>query len=381
VADRLTLTSPYLDVLEVQRAALVGALAPVLTADDIEAAHRESARLSVRLDASPLEDETAAAVDRGEAPDQPIPGGDRDGAGWASVLRLEGMPTQDIAALEYRGVRAAQADEAGLAAAFFDAPVATLARVQRHVVAGLIDDERLGALRSTTRAVHDGAQGRVIFHAPPPERLPDLLAELDAWVRTARTGHDPLVIAGVVHGRLLHWRPFEAGNGRVARLASRIALRASGGDPWGVAVPERVLVRDPLRYASEIAATIRRRTDLRPWNERAAEAVVAALEQDARRLRLAPEGVDARAMRACGTVAAGDTITVPQVAGAAGLGRGAALAQCNLLCWAGLLRRDMGTHGLRYVRTATDVSDRAGRSSPNAWHYPPAVACSDRGRG
>jgi hypothetical protein len=381
MSDELLLTSPYLDVLEGQRAALVDALAPVLTADDIDAAHRESARLSVRLDASPLEDETAAAVDRGATPERPVPGGDRDGAGWAAALRLDGMPTQDIAALEYRGVRAAQANEAGLAATFFDAPVATLARAQRHVATGLIADERLGALRSTSRAVHDGAQGRVIFHAPPPDRLPDLLAELDAWVRTARERHDPLIIAGVVHGRLLQWRPFEAGNGRVARLGSRIALRASGGDPWGVAVPERVLVRDPLGYASEIAATIRRGTDLRPWNERAAEAMVAGLEHVARRHRRAPGGIDARAVRACGMVRAGDTVTVPQVAGAAGLDRAAAMTQCNLLCWAGLLCRDTGTHGLRYVRTAMEVSDRSGSSAPNTWHYPPAVACSDRGRG
>lgn len=358
------LTSPYLDVLEAQRAVLVAALGPVLTADDIAAAHRESARLSVRLDASPLDDATAAAVDRGEGPDRATPGAEPDGAGWASALRLEGMPTQEIAAIEYRGVRAAQADEARLASAFFDAPVATLARVQRHVAAGLIDDDRLGGLRRTSRAVHDGAQGRVIFHAPPPERLPDLLADLDAWLRTARDHHGPLVIAGTVHGRLLHWRPFEAGNGRVARLASRIALRATGGDPWGVAVPERVLVHDPLGYATEIAATIRRGTDLRPWNERAAEAVVAGLEHLARRRGVTPEDVDARVVRACATVPAGDTITVPQVAGAAALDRAAALAQCNRLCWAGLLRRDTGTHGLRYVRKAMEVSDRAGRSAP-----------------
>jgi len=355
------LTSSYLDVLEAHRAALVAGLGPVLTADDIEAAHRASARLSVRLDASPLDDATASAVDRGEVPDPATPGAAHGGAGWASALRLEGLPTQEIAALEYRGVRAAQADEAGLAAAFFGAPVATLVRVQRHVAAGLVDDDRLGDLRSTSRAVHDGAQGRVIFHAPPPERLPDLLAELDGWVRSARARYRPLVIAGTVHGRLLHWRPFEAGNGRVARLASRIALRATGGDPWGVAVPERVLVRDPLGYATEIAATIRRRTDLRPWNERAAEAVVDGLEHMARRRRVAPQDVDARAVRACATVPAGEPVTVPQMAAEAGLDRAAALVQCNMLSWAGLLRRDPGTHGLRYVRTAADVSDRSGR--------------------
>jgi hypothetical protein len=358
------LNSPYLDVLEAHRAALVARLGPVLTADDVEAAQRESARLSVRLDASPLDDATAAAVDRGEGPDPATPGAVHDGAGWASALRLEGLPTQEIAALEYRGVRAAQADEAGLAAGFFAAPVATLVRVQRYVAAGLVDDDRLGGLRSTSRAMHDGAQGRVIFHAPPPERLPDLLAELDTWVRAARDHQGPLVIAGTVHGRLLHWLPFEAGNGRVARLASRIALRATGGDPWGVAVPERVLMRDPLGYANEIAATIRRGTDLRPWNERAAEAVVDGLEHVARRRRLTPEDADARAVRACAAVPADEALTVPQMAAEADLDRAAALVQCNRLCWAGLLRRDTGTHGLRYVRTTADVSDRAGRMAP-----------------
>lgn len=360
MARPLRVTSPYLAVLDAQRAAVVAALGPVVTAHDIDAAHRESARRSVRLDASPLTTDTADAVDRGEQPAQAAPVAGRNGGGWASALRLEGMPTQDIAALEYRGVRAAQADEPALAATILDDPTGTLVRLHARVAAGLVDDGALGGLRRTSRAVHDGAQGRAIFHAPPPERLPALLAELDAWVRGAGD-HTPLAIAGVVHCRLLQWRPFEAGNGRVARLASRIVLRATGGDPWGLAVPERTYERDALAYAKEVAATIRRGPDLRPWNQRTAEAVLDSLEQTARRRRLAPAGVDARAVRVCGSIAADGAITVPQVARATGLDRTGAMAQCNRLCWAGLLRRDPGTHGLRYVRETTDVSDRAGR--------------------
>jgi hypothetical protein len=398
----LAISSPYLRVLEQQRAALVAALAEVVTAEDVATAQRRSARLSVRLDASPLTDETADVVDASDATTAaasgPVSGGlpsangeqvadataatlhresgrerirpaqrpdaRRGGAGWATALRLDGMPTQDIAAVEYRGMLDAQAAEAVMAETFLDAPVRTLVRVNRIVTGGLVAPDRLGALRRTSRAMHDGAQGRVIFQAPHPERLPDLLAELDGWVRTEGRAAPPLALAGVVHGRLLHWRPFEAGNGRVARLASRLALRASGGDPWGLAVPEDRYDADQLRYATEVAATIRRRTDLRPWNEWTGEAVVASLERAARARVVSPPTPDVRAVRVCRALDPGAAVTVLELAAAADLDRHTALVQANLLCWSRLLSRDPGTHGLRYVRAEMDVSDRAGRSTP-----------------
>jgi hypothetical protein len=306
--------------------------------------------LSVRLDASPLDDATAGAVDRGE----PSPGeGEREragGAGWAHALKLEGIPTQHIAAMEYRSVRAAQMDEAKLAGGFFIEPADTLARLQRRIAGGLVADDRLGALRSTSRAVTDGAQGMVIFQAPDPQRLPGLLEGLERWIRTARDRHPPLVVAGVVHLWLLYWQPFEAGNGRVARAASRVALRATAGDPWGVAVPERTYARDPRSYVTEVAATIRRRSDLSPWIERTGEAVVASLEALARQVGVEPAAVPARGMHECQRLQPGETITVPEYATAVDSDRMAAFAQLSRLCWMGLLDRDAGTHGLRYLR-------------------------------
>lgn len=365
MTDPPVVASAYVEVLDGQRAALVEALRAELTPDDIAAAQRDSARLSVRLDASPLTAATADAVDRGDLPSsatRPSASGNGHAGGWATALRLDGLPTQDIAALEYRGVRAAQAAEPELAARFLAAPADTVAQIHRLVAADLVAPDRLGALRRTTRAVHDGAQGQVIFQSPSADRLADLLDGLEAWVRGPGHTQLPLALAGVVHNRLLHWRPFEAGNGRVARLASRVALRASGGDPWGVAVPERAFDDDPLGYARQVAATIRRGVDLRPWNEWTGEAVVASLELVARARGLEPPDVDARAVRACAPLAEGETITVLQIGADVGLQRRAALVQANRLCWLGLLRRDRGTHGLRYARTATDVSIRSGRS-------------------
>lgn len=342
------LTSPYIEVLERQRAELVGALEPHVDDILIDRARRRSARLSVRLDASPLEESTADSVDRGELPPD-VAAVAANGAGWARALKLEGMPTQDIAAVEYAGVRAAQSDEVRLADGFFTAPTSTLIELQRRIAAGLLREDLLGELRRTSRAVNDGAQGMVIFHAPDPRVLPTLLDELDAWVRGARD-HPPLVVAGVVHLRLLHWRPFEAGNGRVARAASRVALRATAGDPWGLAVPEEFYAADPLSYVAEIAATIRRRSDLRPWIERTGEAIVASLEDVARQVQVVPSALPVRGMHECERLEPHEAITVTEYGQALHIDRPSALAQLNRLCWTGLLDRDVGTHGLRYVR-------------------------------
>jgi hypothetical protein len=391
VAGELRVRSPYVEVLEAQRADLITALRPHVSDDLIASAQRLSARLSVRLDASPLDDATADTVDRellhgpdegegerqraggrgseGEGERQRAGGrgsqgeGERQtvavppdggGFGWARALKLDSMPTQEIAAVEYRRVRAALGEEAGLARTFFADPLSTLVRVHAHVAGGLVSEDRLGALRRTSRAVTDGAQGMVIFHAPEPQRLPVLLDGLDGWLRSARDRHTPLVIAGVVHLRLLAWHPFEAGNGRVARVASRVALRAAGGDPWGLAVPELIYVRDPLRYVTEVAATIRRRSDLTPWIERAGEAVVASLEACARKLGVESPSVSARGAHECERLEVGEQITAPQYATATECDRPTAMVEMNRLCWLGLLERDPGTHGLRYVRRQPD---------------------------
>jgi hypothetical protein len=125
-------------------------------------------------------------------------------------------------------------------------------------------------------------------------------------------------------------------------------------------VPERSYAADPLRYATEIAATIRRRTDLRPWSELTGEAIVSDLERLARAAGVAPTDVDARALRAAVTFEPGAAVTVPALARGAALGREAALVQCNRLCWAGVLQRDPGTRGLRYqMQQGAMVSERA----------------------
>jgi hypothetical protein len=317
----------------------------------------EAARRSTRLDASPLTDETADAVDArlaaGEAATDTaaaLPAADPR-LGWASALKLDGMATQDLAALEYANVLAAHEAEAALAADLFDRPLEVLATLHGLLCHGLVDPDVVGRPRRTEQALHDGAQGLVLYHAPPAEELPALLERLGAWLGEGSAALPALVVAGVVHERLLEWLPYEAANGRLARAAARLVLHARGIDPQGLAVPERHLGADPIGYYGEVAATIRRRGDLGPWLERWTEAACAALEDAAEAVdpRPAPT-LPARARALAEALPDGATITLREHAERSGLRREVALADLRSLERAGLLRPEMRSRGLRWRR-------------------------------
>jgi len=332
-------------------------------------ARRAAARLSVRMDASPLEEATADAVDArlaaglppvAAAPAQvPATGPAAAGAvgavgadpsgGWGRALRLEGMATQDVAAVEYADLLTALAHEDEAAALLEDRPLEALALLHRHVVHGLVAEDVAARPRRTDQAVHDGAEGRVLYRAADPAAVPALLDGLARWL-TGRAGLLPgAVVAGVVHERVLEWQPYEAGNGRVARAASRAVLRARGLDPDGVAVPERVWATDLAGYHREVAATTRR-GDLSGWLERALEGTAAALEEAADAAAgQAPPAPPPHAAAALAGLA--PTFTLREYADLAGTTLAAAAADLAALARAGLATPEPGSSGLRHRRT------------------------------
>src|SRR5688572_29304982 len=85
-------------------------------------ARRETARFSARLDGSPLEDGTVVSVDAGDWQRPGTVAAVARAGGWAGALRLDGMATQDLAAVEYANLLAAYDEEPHLATRFFDEP-------------------------------------------------------------------------------------------------------------------------------------------------------------------------------------------------------------------------------------------------------------------
>ncbi|MDP2784652.1 MAG: Fic family protein [Sulfurimicrobium sp.] len=86
------------------------------------------------------------------------------------------------------------------------------------LMAGLADDA--GAFRAGGVGIY---RGRELVHmAPPPSRVPDLVADLLAWV--ARAEVHPLIASSVFHYEFEFIHPFSDGNGRMGRLWQTLIL-------------------------------------------------------------------------------------------------------------------------------------------------------------
>lgn len=122
-----------------------------------------------------------------------------------------------------------------LVATWGRAPLQVLARLQLLAAADLTDDElQLGRPRSGSDVA---------------ERL-DLLAQL----LTGGTRVPAPLVAAVVHGEILALQPFGAGNGVVARAASRLTCAASGLDPHNLGVPEVTWFKRLTEYRDRSAS-------------------------------------------------------------------------------------------------------------------------------
>jgi hypothetical protein len=217
-------------------------------------------------------------------------GGSADGAAaelpaspssWYTSFRMfEEAPEERIVALEALGVDAAYASD-DLTARFPDEPIETLRELHRRLTAGLLDPDRAGKPRTTEQAVQDTSVGRVLYYTVHPQIVAEELEQLGAWLARPATRLAPLHGAGLLHLEILRIHPFEAANGRLARVAARMWLRRGGLDPHRLAVAEPELAADALGYHEEVAGTLRRR-DAAIWLERWGEAVAAGLRRHAR---------------------------------------------------------------------------------------------------
>jgi fido (protein-threonine AMPylation protein) len=351
--------SPHLVALiaEVERLAtrLAGADPAVRAqhrhAQVLAAAHASLALDGARAAAGLDPAEAAARVARSDAdPDAgaEVASSRRTRATWLDTLQVLDDPEEDlVAALELLGVLAAD-DSDDLTGTVLTDATSTLGELHRRLTRGLVAADRAGATRQLEQAVHDGATGRIVFRTTPPQEVPRELSLLGAWLASTGTREHGVVASGVLHLELLRLHPFDAANGRLARAAARLVLRARGLDPDHLAVPEVALAGDLLGYHEEVARTLRRR-DLTVWLERWAEAVAEGLRSSARAAGVLDARPDPDAVR---FVAEEPAFTIAELRAGLGAGPEEARAQVEALLDAGLLRRVPASRGLRFLAVA-----------------------------
>jgi hypothetical protein len=279
------------------------------------------------------------------ADDEPR-GGARSGTWLDAMNALEEAPDDQLHALEVLAARSGLASDDLAEALLSDADTA-LRELHVRLTRGLVAPGRAGTPRATDQAVHDASVGRILYFASSPEVIPSELALLCSWVSSAGAREHGLVLSGILHLELLRIHPFDAANGRLARTAARLVLRARGLDPDGLAAPEPVLAADPLGYHEEVARTARRR-DATIWLERWGEAVTAGLRASVRALGGLTEPPPQRAadaLRALG----GDGFTIADYRSTARVGPEDARGDLQALLDAGRIHRVIGSRGLRFT--------------------------------
>lgn len=310
-----------------------------------EALLSEAAVASLRLDGSPLDqppDPEALLAVNAWSPQRAFQPHSRS---WLEILARGQVPDEEVLAVEYLGMRAGLG-ATDLARELHVAPQQALAELHRRLTRELLDPARAGRPRRSRQAVQDARIGRILFVPADPEQIPSRMALLAGWLTSAAAREHGLVVSGVIHHELLAAHPYEAANGRLARTAARLLLRARGLDPGGLAAAEVTLLADPIGYYGALAATARR-GDLTIWLERWGEAVTGGLRLAARRLGLLEVAVP-EPVKAFLTRREKPRFTVADYQSEMAVGPEEARADLERSLDAGRIERVFGSRGLRF---------------------------------
>jgi Fic family protein len=126
--------------------------------------------------------------------------------------------------------------------------------IHRHLMLATTTPHIAGELRERQNWIGGNAYnpGRADFVPPAPERVPDLMDDLVAFMN--RTDLPPVVQAAIVHAQFETIHPFADGNGRVGRALIHVVLRRRGLAPRYVPPVSLVLAADAKAYVGGLTA-------------------------------------------------------------------------------------------------------------------------------
>ncbi|WP_277976105.1 Fic family protein [Pantoea endophytica] len=95
-----------------------------------------------------------------------------------------------------------------------------------------------GEIRTTQNWIGGTRPGNAVYVPPPPEKVGELLSDLEKFIHESQPSLPPLVRIALVHAQFETIHPFLDGNGRIGRLLIAMLL-----EEWK-------LLREPLLYVS-----------------------------------------------------------------------------------------------------------------------------------
>ncbi len=177
--------------------------------------------------------------------------------------------------------------------------VGWLEKIQKMVTDGLIEKHRWGHIRKEPVFVNDPRIGKTIYWPPDHQEVLPLLEKLFDFLEKNNQSVDPLILAGIFHKQFVVIHPFIDGNGRTARLATKILLARMGLDTFNLFSFENYYNQNVTRYFQEVGLTgnyydIKDSLDFTAWLEYFTDGIIDELlrvEKELEKETVSPETV------------------------------------------------------------------------------------------
>jgi Fic family protein len=214
-------------------------------------------------------------------------------------------------------------------------------------------DKMPGDVRRSQNWIGGTRPGNARFVPPPPEVVPELMAQLEKWIH-ADDALPPLVRAGLAHVQFETIHPFLDGNGRIGRLLVTLLLEHWGLLKSPILYLSLALKRRQQQYYAHLTA-VRDQGDWEGWTAfylecvreaaddgvRSAEALFTLLGKD--RARLITRGsVTVPAIRLLDLLPSNPVVTLPAAIELLGVSKPTAIKAIEALEDTGILKETSG---------------------------------------
>lgn len=130
-----------------------------------------------------------------------------------------------------------------------------LEKIQKMVTDGLIAKHQWGHIRKEPVFVNDPRLRKTIYLPPDHQDVVPLLDDLFDFIEKSTNSFDPLILAGIFHKQFVIVHPFTDGNGRTARLTTKVLLAKMGLDTFNLFSFESYYNSNVTKYFEEVGLT------------------------------------------------------------------------------------------------------------------------------
>lgn len=143
-------------------------------------------------------------------------------------------------------------------------------KIQKQVTLGLLPDFECGKLRDAPVVVNNPKTGIVAYLPPDVKDVKYLIEDLIEFVIKNKGKIDPLILAGIFHKQMVIIHPFMDGNGRTARLVTKVLMASMGLNTFNLFSFENYYNKNVTVYFQAVGEVgdyydIAGKVDFTPW--------------------------------------------------------------------------------------------------------------------